>query len=449
MTGAVRQETLNLLEDLLKMAKARGATSADAVLSDSQSMSVNRRFAKPEALTRSEEADIGLRVLVGQKQAIVSSSDRSKEALEQMAQRAVDMAKSVPEDKYAGIADPADIAKSFPELDLYDPSDLTVDKMNAMADACETAAREVKGVTNSEGAECAVSKETVYYVASNGFAAGFSSSGFTLSVSVIAGEDTGMETDYDFDSAAFLKDMKDPQSVGRTAGERAVKALNPRKGPTKNLPVVFDRRVSGSLIGSLAGAISGTSVARGTTFLKDKMGEQIFPAGITIVDDPFMKRGLRSHPFDAEGIAPQKRNIIDKGVLTGWLLDLSSARQLNLKTTGNASRSASSAPAPKPSNFYMLAGTKSVEELLKDIEEGFLVTQMMGSGVNMVTGDYSRGARGFWIEKGRIAYPVAEMTIAGNVKDMWKNLDAANDLEFKTGVDAPSLRIAGMTVAGS
>ena len=449
MTSTVRQETLNLLEDLLKMAKSKGATAADTVLSDSQSQSVTRRFAKPEALVRSEEADIGLRVLVGQKQAIVSSSDRSKEALEQMADRAVAMAKNVPEDKYAGIADPADIAKSFPDLDLYDPSDLAVEKMNAMADAAETAARDVKGVTNSEGAECAVSKETVYYVASNGFAAGFSSSGFSLSVSVIAGEDTGMETDYDYDSAAFLKDMRNPEEIGRIAGERAVRALNPRKGPTQNLPVIFDRRISGGLIGSLAGAISGTSVARGTTFLKDKMGEQIFAPDVTIVDDPFMKRGMRSHPFDAEGIAPQKRNIIDKGVLTGWLLDLSSARQLGLKTTGNASRSASSPPAPKPSNFYMLAGKQSVEDLLKDIEEGFFVTQLMGSGANIVTGDYSRGARGFWIEKGQITYPVSEMTIAGNVKDMWKNLAAANDLEFKTGVDAPTLRIAGMTVAGS
>lgn len=449
MTSDVRQETLNLLEDLLKTAKARGASAADVVLSDAQSVSVNRRLGKAEALKRSEEAEIGLRVFVGQKTAIVSSSDRSKEALEQMAERAVAMAKNVPEDKFAGLADPADLAKSFPDLDLYDPSELSVDKMTEMADAAESAARSVKGVTNSDGAECAVSKDTVYFAASNGFAAGFSSSGFSLSVSVIAGEDTGMETDYDFDSAAFLKDMKDPQSIGRNAGERAVKALHPRKGPTRNLPVVFDRRVSGGLIGSLAGAISGTAVARGTTFLKDMMGKEIFSPHITVVDDPFKKRGLRSHPFDAEGVAPQKRNIIDKGVLTGWLLDLSSARQLGLKTTGNASRSASSPPAPKPSNFYMLPGTKPVEELIGDIEEGFFVTQLMGSGVNMVTGDYSRGARGFWIEKGRITYPVSEMTIAGNIKEMWKHLDAANDLEFKTGVDAPTIRIAGMTVAGA
>lgn len=449
MTSAVRQETLNLLEDLLRKAKGAGASSADAVLSDSQSLAVSRRLGKPEALRQSEEAEIGLRVLVGKKQAIVSSSDRSPEALAQMTERAVAMARSVPEDQYAGIADPSEIAKSFPDLDLYDAAELAVEKMNAMADTAEGAARAVKGVTNSEGAECTVSRETVYYAASNGFAGAFSSSGFSLSVSVIAGEDTGMETDYDFDSAAFLKDMKDPAIIGKNAGERAVRALNPRKGPTRRLPVVFDRRVSGGLVGSLSGAISGTSVARGTTFLKDKMGEKIFAEGITVVDDPFMKRGLRSHPFDAEGIAPQKRNIIDNGVLTGWLLDLSSARQLKLKTTGNASRSASSPPSPKPSNFYMLAGGKSVEELIGDIEEGFFVTQMMGSGANMVTGDYSRGARGFWIEKGRISYPVSEMTIAGNMKDMWKNLAAANDLEFKTGVDAPTLRIEGMTIAGS
>jgi PmbA protein len=366
-----------------------------------------------------------------------------------MVERALDMAKSVPEDQYVGIADPAELAKTFPDLDLYDATELAVDKMNAIADACEGAARAVKGVTNSEGAECATAKETIYYAASNGFAGGFSSSGFTVSVSVIAGEDMGMETDYDYDSAAYLKDMKNPEEIGRNAGERAVKALNPRKGPTKIMPVVFDRRTSGSLIGSLAGAITGSSVARGTTFLKDSLGKKIFADGINIIDDPFMKRGHRSHPFDAEGVAPQRRNIIDQGTLTGWLLDLSSARQLKLKTTGNASRGASSAPSPKPANFYMEAGKQSLDALIADIEEGFFVTQMMGSGVNMVTGDYSRGARGFWIEKGKITYPVSEMTIAGNLKDMWLDLSAANDLEFKSGIDAPSLSVGKMTVAGS
>lgn len=449
MADAKQAETLQLLQEVLKKAKAAGATDADAVLSDSASVSVTRRNGEPESLVRSEEAEIGLRVLVGGKQAIVSSSDRSPEALQQMAERAVAMARMVPEDKFAGLADPADIAKSFPDLDLYDATDLSVEKMTEMADTAENAALDVEGVTNSDGAECSVSKETSYYAATNGFVGGYSASGFSLSVSVIAGEDTQMETDYDFDSAAYLKDLADPLSIGRSAGERAVKALNPRKGPTKTMPVVFDRRTAGGIIGSLAGAISGSAVARGTTFLKDSMGKQIFPANISVIDDPFLKRGARSHPFDGEGVTPQKRSIIDNGVLTGWLLDTSSAKQLGLKTTGNAARSASSPPSPRAANFYMQAGSKSVEELIKDIDEGFFVTQLMGSGANPVTGDYSRGARGFWIEKGQITYPVAEMTIAGNILQMWLDLEAANDLQFKYGVDTPTLRIAKMTVAGA
>ncbi|MBL8712121.1 MAG: TldD/PmbA family protein [Alphaproteobacteria bacterium] len=449
MADAKQAETLQLLQDVLKKAKAAGATDADAVLSDSASVSVTRRNGEPESLVRSEEAEIGLRVLVGGKQAIVSSSDRSPEALQQMAERAVAMARMVPEDKFAGLADPADIAKSFPDLDLYDATDLSVEKMTEMADTAENAALDVEGVTNSDGAECSVSKETSYYAATNGFVGGYSASGFSLSVSVIAGEDTQMETDYDFDSAAYLKDLADPLSIGRSAGERAVKALNPRKGPTKTMPVVFDRRTAGGIIGSLAGAISGSAVARGTTFLKDSMGKQIFPANIAVIDDPFLKRGARSHPFDGEGVTPQKRSIIDNGVLTGWLLDTSSAKQLGLKTTGNAARSASSPPSPRAANFYMQPGSKSVEELIKDIDEGFFVTQLMGSGANPVTGDYSRGARGFWIEKGQITYPVAEMTIAGNILQMWLDLEAANDLQFKYGVDTPTLRIAKMTVAGA
>lgn len=449
MADAKQAETLQLLQDVLKKAKAAGATDADAVLSDNASVSVTRRNGEPESLVRSEEAEIGLRVLVGGKQAIVSSSDRSPEALQQMAERAVAMARMVPEDKFAGLADPADIAKSFPDLDLYDATDLSVEKMTEMADTAENAALDVEGITNSDGAECSVSKETSYYAATNGFVGGYSASGFSLSVSVIAGEDTQMETDYDFDSAAYLKDLADPLSIGRSAGERAVKALNPRKGPTKTMPVVFDRRTAGGIIGSLAGAISGSAVARGTTFLKDSMGKQIFPANISVIDDPFLKRGARSHPFDGEGVTPQKRSIIDNGVLTGWLLDTSSAKQLGLKTTGNAARSASSPPSPRAANFYMQPGSKSVEELIKDIDEGFFVTQLMGSGANPVTGDYSRGARGFWIEKGQITYPVAEMTIAGNILQMWLDLEAANDLQFKYGVDTPTLRIAKMTVAGA
>lgn len=448
MTSPVKTEMLNVLQDLLKTARGFGATSADAVLADSTSVSVQRRLGKPESLSRSEEAEVGLRVFVGKQQAIVSSSDKSPETLRQMAERAVAMARAVPEDTYAGIADAALLATSFPDLDMYDDAQISVEKMTELADSAEDAARAVSGVTNSEGAECSAGSEAVYYAASNGFAQGYAGSGFSLSVSVIAGRDTAMETDYEYDSVTFLSDLKNSADIGRTAGERAVAALNPRKGKTKQLPVVFDRRVSGGIIGSLAGAVSGGAVARGTTFLKDKMGQQIFAGDITIVDDPFMKRGMRSHPFDAEGVAPSRRNIIENGVLTGWLLDLASARQLGLQTTGNATRGASSPPSPRAANFYMQPGDQTPAALIADIAEGFFVTQMMGSGANPVTGDYSRGARGFWIENGKITYPVSEMTIAGNIKEMWMNLTAANDLVFKYGVDAPTLRIGSMTVAG-
>lgn len=439
----------NVLEDLIQRAKKYGATDADALLSDSSSVSVTRRLGKQESLQRSEESDIGLRVFVGKKQAIVSSSDRTPESLDQMAERAVAMAKAVPENPYAGLADAADLAKDFPDLDVFDATTIDVDKMNELADRAEQTALAVQNITNSEGADCSAGKDMTYLMASNGFSGSYASSGFSLSVSVIAGKDTGMEVDYAYDSSCYFEDLASPESIGQEAAVRATRALNPRKGGTKKMPVVFDQRLAGGLIGSLAGAISGGVVARGTTLLKDKMGQKVFADGITIMDDPFLKRGNRSHPFDIEGIAAQKRSIIDNGVLTGWLLDLASARQLGLKSTGNASRGVSSVPAPRAANFYMLPGQKTPEELIADIEEGFFVTQLMGSGANIVTGDYSRGAQGFWIEKGKITYPVSEMTIAGNIKDMWLNLTPANDLKHKTGVDAPTIRIAEMVVAGN
>ena len=449
MTDSRKNETLTLLQDLLKNAKKFGATNADVILSDSSSITVNRRLGKQESIHRSEETDIGLRVFVEKGNAIVSSSDRTPEVLTNMAERAVAMARSVPKDTYAGIADPSDIATIFPDLDLYDPTEPSIKKMNSYADRAEQEARNIKGITNSEGAEFGCGKSTVYYISSNGFVGSYSASGFSLSTSVIAGEGTDMQEDYDFNTAAFLSDLEEPEKIGKRAGERAVKSLYPRKVATKRVPVVFDNRISGGFISSLAGAISGVAVARGTTLLKDKIEQQVFSSGITIIDDPFLKRGNRSHPFDGEGIAPQRRAIIDKGILTGWLLDLSSARQLGLKTTGNATRGAGSPPSPKPANFYMQPGHITFNELIKEIDEGFYVTQMMGSGGNIITGDYSRGARGFWIEHGQITYPVSEMTIAGNLRDIWMNSLPANDLTLKFGIDAPSIRIDGMMVAGA
>lgn len=437
-----------LLEDVLWRAKACGATAADVVLADSASLSVTRRMGKQESLMRSEEFEIGLRVLVGRRQAIVSSADPAQDVLMAMAERAVAMARAVPEDAYAGIADAADLAKEWPDLELNDPTEVSVGKMNEMADAAESAALSVKGVTNSDGAEFSFGKDHFYYLATNGFCASYASSGFSLSVSVIAGKDAAMETDYDFDSATFFSDLKDPAAIGASAGQRAARALNPQKGPTRQVPVVFENRIAGGIIGSLASAASGSAVARGTTILKDRMGQQVCAPCVTVVDDPFLKRGARSHPFDAEGLAPCKRNIVEGGVLTGWLLDLSSARQLGLRPTGNASRGAGSPPSPRPANFYMLGGEKTPEELIAGIEDGFYVTELMGSGANILTGDYSRGARGFWIKGGKITHPVSEMTIAGNIKDMWMHLSPANDLDLRYGIDAPTLCIDGMTVAG-
>ncbi|NYZ12354.1 TldD/PmbA family protein [Azospirillum sp. RWY-5-1] len=442
-------EALNLLEDLIRKAKAAGADAADAVLFDSASLSLSQRLGKPEKLERSESGDLGLRVFVGQRQAIVSSTDRSARALEELVERAIAMARVVPEDQYAGLADPDQLARDWPDLDTCDPEEPAADALIEQARIAEEAAMAVPGVTNSEGADAGWSRSVVCIAASNGFAGSYSVSRRSLSASVLAGTGTGMERDYDFDSKVYGGDLRSPEAIGREAGERAVRRLNPRKVKTQRVPVVYDPRASRGLLGHLTGAISGPSVARGTSFLKDRMGQRIFAEGISIVDDPFVRRGLRSRPFDAEGVAVQKRTIIEDGVLTTWLLDLRSARQLGLSTTGHASRGTSGPPGPSPSNVYLAAGRRSRDELIADIDQGLYVVELMGMGVNGVTGDYSRGASGFWIENGTITHPVSELTVAGNLKDMFLNMEPASDLELRFGMDAPTIRIEGMTIAGT
>ena len=437
-----------LLQDLITAAKKAGADAADAMLFDAASLSVGCRLGKIETLERSESGDLGLRVFVGKKQAMVSSTDRRPATLNDMVERSVAMARLAPEDEFIGLADPADITRTWPTLALADTVEPSTKQLIAAVQEAEETARAVKGITNSEGAEAGLSMATITLVASNGFAGSYRRSNYSLSASVLAGEGTAMERDHDYATRVFFADMPTPSSIGQRAGERAVKRLGARKMPTGQVPVVFDPRIAGSLLGSLVGAISGASVARGTSFLKDKMGQQLFPANVTIVDDPFRERGLRSRPFDAEGILPQKRHLIDQGVLTTWLLDLRSARQLKLRSTGHATRSPGGAPSPSASNLYMEAGKLSPTELIRDIKQGFYVTELMGMGVNGVTGDYSQAAAGFWIEDGIITFPVNEMTIASNLKDMYRNLTPANDLEFLRGVDSPTLRIEGMTVAG-
>ena len=438
-----------ILDTLIKSAKAAGADAADALLVENVAASVSYRLGKLEDIERAESQDAGLRVFVGQKVAFISSTDFSKDSLGQLAGRAVAMAKLAPEDKYAGLAPRDRLAKTFPELDIDDKAEPSADTLVEWARGAEGAAMAVKGVTNSEGGGASYSRTAIALATSDGFFGGYAGTSSSFSASVIAGEGTGMERDYDYDSARHASDLASPDAVGRSAGERAVARLNPRKVKSQSVPIIYDPRVSNGLVGHLASAISGASIARGVSFLKDQMGQAVFAPAINIIDDPHRRRGLRSKPFDGEGVANRRWALIENGVLKTWLLESASARQLGLETTGHAARGTGGPPAPVPTNLYMDAGTLSPKALMADIKQGFYVTELIGMGVNNVTGDYSRGAAGFWIENGEIAYPVSEITIAGNLKDMFRALVPANDLVFKYGTNAPTMRIEGMTVAGA
>lgn len=443
MTDAIAADRLTLLSDLVAAARRAGADEADAVLADGTSLSVAWRLGALETLERSEGGDIGLRVLIGKRQAMVSSADRNKAALDDLVARAVAMARTVPEDPYAGLADPADLAPSLPEIDLCDPAEYTAERLIDAARRAEDAARAVPGVTNSEGAEAGWGKTLVACVGSNGMARAYWLSHASVSAVALAGEGAAKERDYDYTTAVYWSDLESPEAIGLRAGERAVARLGARRGRTARLPVVFDPRVSRGLVGNFLGAINGAAVARGTTFLRDSLEKSVFPGHVSIVEDPHRPRGLNSKPVDAEGIANRRRTLIDSGVLTTWLLDLRSARQLGLKSTGHARRS-----GPGATNVWMEPGPLSPAELMADITEGLYVTDLFGSGVNGVTGDYSRGCAGFWIRDGQITHAVNEMTIAGNLKTMFQALTPANDLTLRYGTDAPTVRIEGMTVAG-
>lgn len=442
-------DTESLLHDLIEKALKKGADAADAVAATATSISHAQRLGNVEKLERSEAHDMGLRVIIGNRQAVVSSNDWKKDALEELVDQAVAMAKFVPEDPNIGLADPDQIFKGpFKELDLFDAEEPSAEMLIERAKAAEDAALGVEGITNSEGAEADWSQWDIRLVASNGFSGAYRNSRHGVGVSVLAGEGTGMESDYDFHSTVHGEDLEDPVQVGLRAARKAVEKLNPKKGATGQFPIVFDPRVANSIPRHLAGAVNGASVARGTSFLKDKLHQQVMASGITIVEDPHRVRGLASKPFDAEGLKNYRKNIVDDGTLTTWILDLRTARQLEMESTGNASRGAGSPPSPSITNLYIDAGAITPQEMIGDIQTGFYVTSLMGQGVNGITGDYSRGASGFWIENGEFAFPVNEMTIAGNLKDMFMHITAANDLEFRYGTNAPTLRIDGMTIAG-
>lgn len=443
-----QNDALSLLNDLIDKALAAGADAADGVFFESVSLSLSQRLGERENLGRSENADLGLRVLIGPRQAMVSSSDTSRGAMDELVERCVAMARSVPEDPFCGLAEQDRLATEFPDLDVCDETEPDTEILSARAADAEDAARAVPGVTNSEGAEASWGRTNIAIAGSNGFRQTRSGSRHSISVSVLAGEGTSMERDYDYVSTVHGEDLPSPVDIGQSAGEKAVHRLNPRKATSAQVPVVYDPRVSNSLVGHLASAVNGSSVARGTTFLKEKMGDKLFPDTITVVDDPLRIRGLRSKNFDGEGVGTKRLNVVEDGVLKTWILDLRSARQLGLETTGHASRGTSSPPSPSTTNLYLEAGSETPGDLIADINSGLYITELMGFGINGITGDYSRGASGFWIENGEISFPVSELTIAGNLMDMFAHLTAADDLEFRYGTNAPTIRVEGMTVAG-
>jgi PmbA protein len=435
---------------LIEAARKAGADAADALYAGEAATEVQVRLGALEDVTRSEGEEIGLRVFVGKRSASVSSSDLSADAMAALVERTVAMAREAPEDPFSGLA-PADrlLRGAAPDLEAEDGGDPSPVALKERALAIEEAARAVPGVTNSDGASVSAGRTVIALATSTGFARGYATSGYAGAAGVIAGEGGAMQRDYASHNVRHFADMDAAEALGRLAGERAVRRLNPAKLASGAMPVVFDPRVGGSLIGHLVGAMTGPGIARKTSFLLGREDEAIFPYGIVVVDDPHRPRGLRSKPFDGEGVATAPRRIVDGGRLTGWLLNSASARQLGLETTGHASRGTAGAPGAGGTNVHLEPGTLSPAELIADIRNGLYVTELIGSGLNPVTGDYSRGASGFIIADGEIAAPVAEITIAGNILDMFRALTPANDLEHRRSVNVPTLRIEGLTVAGA
>jgi PmbA protein len=439
-----------IAERLVAAALRHGADAADAVAVRGISQSIDVRDGSVEESQRSEGDNVGLRAFVGRRQAVVSTNDLSGQGggVDAIAERVVAMARAAPEDRFAGLADPAWLARDLPDLDLLDEALPTVRDLEELARAAELAATAIKGVTKSGGASASAGIGGMVLVTSGGFRGAYLGSRHGVSIEAIAGEGTGMERDYDFSSARHGADLEAAEKIGRSAGERAVKRLNPRKVSTRRVPVVYDQRVASSLVGHLSSAINGSALARKTSFLQNALGERIFADGITIIDDPLRPRGLRSQPFDAEGVAASRRALVENGVLKSWILDCASARELGLTTTGHAQRSVSGVPSPGATNLHLEPGRASPQELIAGIEDGLYVTDLIGMGANIVTGDYSRGAAGFWIEHGELTFAVSEVTIAGHLRDIFRTLTPANDLVFRQGTNAPTVRVEDLTVAG-
>ena len=435
---------------LVEAAKKAGADAADVLYVGDASTAVQVRLGELEDVERSEGETIGLRFFTGRKSATISSSDLSDEALAALVDRAAAMAREAPDDPFAGLA-PEDRLLRGPgaDVDGDDGRDPLPTELKDQALAIEDAARAVKGVTNSEGAGASAGRSVIALATSHGFCRGYSTSGYSASASVIAGTGGGMQRDYESHSTRHYADLDAAEVIGRRAGERTVARLDPARLQSGVMPVLIDPRVGGSLVSHLIGAMKGPAIARKTSFLLDKEGAQIFPEAITIVDDPHRKRGLRSKPFDGEGLPTAARELVSAGRLTGWLMNSASARQLGLEPTGHASRGIGGSPGVSATNVALLAGDESPEALMADVKHGLYITEFIGEGANPVTGDYSRGASGFIIENGKLTRPVQEITIAGNLLDMFATLRAASDLDYRRGINVPTLRVEGLTVASA
>ncbi|GLT02797.1 modulator protein [Sphingobium jiangsuense] len=434
---------------LVDEARRAGADAADALYVCNASTGVSVRLGEMEDVEQSEGEEIGLRIFVGQRSATVSASDLERASLSALVDRCLAMAREAPEDPYAVLAPEARLLRGKPPvLDLVDADEVDPAALKERALTAEDAARSIPGITNSEGGGASMGRTQIALATSHGFAGSYAATIHGTWASVLAGEGGGMQRDSASHSARHLKDLDDAEHIGRRAGQRAVARLHPEKVASGVMPVIFDPRIGGSLVGHLIGAIAGPAITRRSSFLLDDLGARLFDSGVTIMDDPHRKRGLRSRPFDGEGLPTQRRALIDRGVLTGWLLDSASARQLGLEPTGHASRGTSGSPGVSATNVHIEPGTLSPGDLMSGIERGIYVTELIGMGVNMVTGDYSRGASGFLIENGAVSHAVSEITIAGSLKEMFAAMIPASDLAFRYAINVPTLRIDGMTVAG-
>lgn len=445
------QDLAALTDQMIAIAKRAGADAADAIAVDGTSVSIDVRGGTLEQAERSEGVEIGLRVLIGQRQACVSSSDARPDTLMQMAERAVAMAREAPEDPDAGLADPDQLAtdRDSAALEMYDPTpEPDPAALQDAAARAEAAALAVDGIAQVQSASSGYSHRVIHLAATNGFNGGYQRTSIGLSCQAISGTGAGMEREYDYDSRIFQADMRDPADIGRTAGERAVAVAGARKPKTGSYPVLFDERIASSLIGHLTSAANGAAIARGSSWLRDALGAQILPKGLSVIEDPRRPRAFGSRMFDAEGLPTSTRAIIDDGMLTGWTLDLANARKLGLHSTANASRGTSAPPSPGLSNIALTQGTQSREDLIRDMGTGLLITSMIGSTINPNTGDYSRGASGFWVENGEITYAVNECTVAGNLRDMLMRITPANDARLHLSNVVPSLLVEGLTLAG-